>query len=468
MEINDDPFVNYEPITQPVDSQSNDTATIGSSPSSNATPEKNEQVNDIRAIRGIIGGWNLTTAQLFNKDAKLSSEGFLELGTGDNIIRADAQDETYRLWIGNATASQAPFSVTIGGFLRATGATITGNFKAADRVYYYGDGADGALTATGATTLNATTTSIDAASATGQTVLNVTSTTGFTVGDHVFIHQTQGTGAGLWEIKAIESIQAGVSLTMTENLVNSYAATGAQCFEMKEYTSAVFKGAASIADTGWDGTSGGVVAFYASQGVLIENGTNIDVDALGFRGGAGSTGVSYQGEGEDGVGTQSTSANGVGASGQPDTGGTGSRGSGGALKETGEAGDAGAGGLNLIDATTVYTNGDGNLVLMFGGGGGGNHASAGGNERTGGAGGGILVIIAPFIWIGGSISANGANGTALGGGNDSGSGAGGVVALFSEQVFGASNITVAGGTTTVGNGGDGYIIQGVPGGLPTA
>lgn len=351
-----------------------------------------------------------------------------------------------------------------------TSLTVSGDIKAGKRVYFYGDGAEGTLTATGSTTINGTKTNIDSAAAAAQAVVPVATTTGYTVGDHVLIHQTQGTGAGLWEIKKIASISAGVSLTMTKNLVNSYAATGAQVIEIKEHTDVIFKGSASIADAAWDGTDGGVVVLYSSEGVLIENGTSINVDELGFRGGAGHVDISFQGEGEDGNGTQSVSINGVGAGGQPDTGGTGSRGAGGGLKETGQDGDGGSdGGYNIIDATTTYTDANGNMILLFGGGGGGNHASTGGNERTGGKGGGILIIIAPFIWVGGAISAAGGPGVALGGNNDSGAGAGGVVALFSEQIFGLANVTVAGGTpVNIGAGGDGYILTGIPGGLPTS
>ncbi|MBD3322766.1 MAG: hypothetical protein GF350_16815 [Chitinivibrionales bacterium] len=52
------------------------------------------------------------------------------LGTGDDIARIDASDATYRLWIGDADAADADFSVTKAGVLYASGATIAGTITA--------------------------------------------------------------------------------------------------------------------------------------------------------------------------------------------------------------------------------------------------------------------------------------------------------------------------------------------------
>lgn len=67
------------------------------------------------------------------------------------------------------------------------------------------------------TALPVTTTNASAAS--GQTVVPVTATTGFVVGQSVWI----GDVAGTFEVRVIATIQAGVSLTMTANLTNTYA-----------------------------------------------------------------------------------------------------------------------------------------------------------------------------------------------------------------------------------------------------
>ncbi|MCK5082833.1 MAG: hypothetical protein KAR31_07985, partial [Candidatus Omnitrophica bacterium] len=64
-------------------------------------------------------------------------------------------------------------------------------------------------------------TTVDADSAAAQAVLNVAVTTGFSVGDNVVIDPA-GTGGGK-EVRTIASIQAGASLTMTENLTYTHA-----------------------------------------------------------------------------------------------------------------------------------------------------------------------------------------------------------------------------------------------------
>ena len=82
----------------------------------------------IIANAGTIGGWSLTDTLLNQNNARISSTGFIELGVSntDNIIRIDANDATYRMWIGRNSSTTAPFKVTKEGALYASGATITG------------------------------------------------------------------------------------------------------------------------------------------------------------------------------------------------------------------------------------------------------------------------------------------------------------------------------------------------------
>ena len=56
----------------------------------------------IIANAGTIGGWSLTDSLLNQNGARLSSTGYIELGgeNTDNIIRLDATNADYRLWIG--------------------------------------------------------------------------------------------------------------------------------------------------------------------------------------------------------------------------------------------------------------------------------------------------------------------------------------------------------------------------------
>ena len=84
----------------------------------------------ITATAGAIGGWTVGASSLTGGNATLHSSGYLLLGTTNDIVRLDAADATYRLWIGNATAASAPFRVSKGGALTATSATITGTITA--------------------------------------------------------------------------------------------------------------------------------------------------------------------------------------------------------------------------------------------------------------------------------------------------------------------------------------------------
>jgi hypothetical protein len=84
----------------------------------------------ITANAGSIGGWQLTTGGLSNNNARLNSTlGTLELGgyNTDDIVHLDANDATYRMWIGRNSSVTAPFKVSKEGVLTASGATITGN-----------------------------------------------------------------------------------------------------------------------------------------------------------------------------------------------------------------------------------------------------------------------------------------------------------------------------------------------------
>ena len=102
----------------------------------------------VTATSGTIGGWTLGSATLVGGDATLASSGNLTLGTSNDVVRLSADDATYRLWIGHATAGSAPFRITKAGALTATSATITGTVTATS-------GAIGGFTL-GATTLTAT------------------------------------------------------------------------------------------------------------------------------------------------------------------------------------------------------------------------------------------------------------------------------------------------------------------------
>jgi hypothetical protein len=84
----------------------------------------------IKSQAGEIAGWTLAADNISKNNATLHSSGYILLGTGDDVARLDAANATYRLWIGDATAADAPFSVTKAGAVVATSATITGTITA--------------------------------------------------------------------------------------------------------------------------------------------------------------------------------------------------------------------------------------------------------------------------------------------------------------------------------------------------
>lgn len=85
---------------------------------------------NITATTGTIGGWTIGTTTLTGGSATLDSAGILTLGTANNVVVLSAADATYRLWIGNATAASAPFSVTKTGVVLASNITATGTINA--------------------------------------------------------------------------------------------------------------------------------------------------------------------------------------------------------------------------------------------------------------------------------------------------------------------------------------------------
>lgn len=88
------------------------------------------RVGNIYAEAGTIGGWSLAVNNLSQNDALLHAEGYLQLGTGNNIVRLDAQDASWRLWVGNADPTLASFRVHRDGTLVASGAVVNGEIEA--------------------------------------------------------------------------------------------------------------------------------------------------------------------------------------------------------------------------------------------------------------------------------------------------------------------------------------------------
>ncbi len=73
-----------------------------------------------------VAGWELSATTISKNNAVLDSAGQLVLGTANDIVYISASDATYRLWVGNATAGSATFSVTKAGAILSTSGNIAG------------------------------------------------------------------------------------------------------------------------------------------------------------------------------------------------------------------------------------------------------------------------------------------------------------------------------------------------------
>lgn len=289
----------------------------------------------------------------------------------------------------------------------------------------------------------------------------------FSNGQPCFIHQTQGTGAGNWELNVIANSNGfdsgGGAITMKYNLSNSYT-TGAQIWNLAQFTTFTVNGSQTLSAPTWDGTTGGIIPVFANQSITVTG--SINAASSGFRGGSGGTGVDRQGrqgESSSGGGGAGQSANGMGGGGgTPDTSlGDGGGGGGGAgHAATGTAGQANNNGGNGQGGNAGGTGGVAGLTTMFFGAGAGEGGlDDSGNPCVGGAGGGIVFLIAPTITVTGSIVVGGGNGASNGISGGGGGAAGGSI-LFKGQVLtlGSSLATSAagsGGTGVGGHAGDG-------------
>ena len=334
----------------------------------------------------------------------------------------------------------------------------------------------------GTTTLD--TIATPAAGTAATKTISVGSSTGFAAGQQVFIHQTQGVGAGLYELNTVVSI-AGTTITLTNALANTYTSTGAnnhaQVIVVPQFVNLNVPAGSVLTAPAWNGTTGGILVFTAT-GTTTVAGT-ITMTGQGFRGASNASLTACihctsgtSGESTTGLGILGLANNGPGGGGGAQGQDCG-MGSGGAY---GTAGGVGPNGTTtgsicatqvgaLSPAAPVF--GVASLVgsVAFGGAGGeggfdedGSYAGAGGN------GGGLIFITSPTLTVTGSITANGTaggagvsgalvggvtvtvapdscgSGSGMGGG---GGGAGGAIRIISSTTatLGASLITATGG-----------------------
>ncbi|RDC63170.1 putative PE-PGRS family protein PE PGRS46 [Adhaeribacter pallidiroseus] len=346
---------------------------------------------------------------------------------------------------------------------------------------------------------------------------SVGSATQITAGDLVLIIQMQGADlnsavndntygtvtnnvAGIYEYAiATSGITAG-AFTVA-NLVNSYtnAAYGMQgqkrfqVIRVPQYSNAAL--GATITAPAWNGSTGGVVVLDVA-GNLNFNGNGINVNGLGFRGGAGrqlngGTGpnTDYRNlstvntHGQKGEGLAGTPAyvnnggtllnttvegypNGSSARGAPGNAGGGgtdgatnnSENTGGGGGSNGGAGGTGGnawndpgvtGGVGGRDLASVITT----RLLMGGGGGAGSTNDGTGNPgvgfaSSGAAGGGIVLVRAGYVTGNGTITANGgnANNTILNDGSGGGGAGGSVLITSADAALNTVTVNANGGT----------------------
>lgn len=285
------------------------------------------------------------------------------------------------------------------------------------------------------------------------TQTSLTTALGAVAGDVILIHQSQGTGAGQWELNYVLA-DAGATLSLAYPLAYTYG-TGAQAVLVPQYTGGTLSGA--VTGTSWNGTVGGIIALM-SNGDLTISGSITSKD--GFRGGsdAAQQNQAWSGEGTTGATAQQYIPRGNGGGG------------GKANSSSNSVGCGGGGGNGTAGATGggvgSYTPGQGGPVagaaalttMVFGGAGGGSGVDQNGPGGYGGKGGGIVVIFAKNITVSGNVYLDGTNGvTAVGGG---GGGAGGSCLIKCQSAtLGTTKITAAGGIggQDRGNGGNGGV-----------
>jgi large repetitive protein len=292
-------------------------------------------------------------------------------------------------------------------------------------IFGFGSGKDGAYNSAGNATF--TVANASCAGTGGTTSLTLGAASTFANGDLVLIHQSRGTGVGNWELNRIIAGAGTTSITLFQNLINTYIDSGAsqaQIVELKEYSSFTQNNGHTLSAPAWDGNVGGIIAFLCNKTVTIDG--VLSASGKGYAGPSNFSGTAYlgySGEGTAGGTVQSIYPNGNGGGAGTVTYTSGA-GGGGGHANAGQMGQYRSG-MSLGYGGDAVGNA-GLTNLNFGGGGGEavNNVAASG----GGNGGGIILIITRYITINpttGYILSSGLNGNTLpGGDSDKGSGGG--------------------------------------------
>lgn len=330
----------------------------------------------------------------------------------------------------------------------------------------HGNGADGTLAVDNGEKLVGTVRTV-ASGASGTTTLAVVSSDGFGAGDLVLVHDSQGAGAGRWELATLAGVQAG-QLALTAPLINDYPSSDrAQAVRVPQYSDVHVAAGATLSAPAWDGQTGGILALAATGTVAVDG--TIDMSGRGYRGArhdascpmtiecvAGVAGESPLGPGAMGP-AANASGGGGGEAGDCNLGGGGGYGT---------AGRTGPGlGSNATCSSAPVTHdgaagavaGEPDLSsrLLFGGAGGeGGADNDGSAPGAGGSGGGIVVLLAGSVRVGaGALHSDGARGgdgsgsscsSACGEGGGGGGAGGAVFVVAGSASLGSGQVTARG------------------------
>ena len=288
----------------------------------------------------------------------------------------------------------------------------------------FGDGSGGDATISSDPNTRATIT----ASASGNTA-----TLGSAIlsnGDVFMAHQTQGSGAGTWEINKVVSGGGTTSVVCMKNFVNTFG-TGAQAIKIPMYSTATIS---SYIPTPWNGSVGGIDVICGS--VAITGSGTITLTGKGFDGGNGASpdgATAYQGESTTGAGGQATTQNGMGGGGSKKMAGDYcSGGGGGGHAAAGTIGVDGTGGNGAsLQGAAGGSGGSADLVTLVFGGAGGGCAAGSGSGAAGGNSGGIMILVGKAVTLSDAtiniLGAAGATGGASSGGAGGGAGGAGLI-----------------------------------------
>ncbi len=318
----------------------------------------------------------------------------------------------------------------------------------------------------------------------GEQALQVTNPSSFSVGAHILIHQTVGTGgngtnAGQWELSQVLGIE-GSTLLLAKELQHTFTSCGNDCGYAQAVVAASYNqlevvngGTISPSMNAHDqGDKKGSIIFIRARKIVLKTGGKIQANGYGPYNRGDTWGGDYRGETassqckiDNGSWGPANNCSGGGGGGKHIIEWSNTCGGGGGGNKTagqkgkGNSNNGGHGGSAWGDA-----NAD---ILTFGGSGGSSYYG------RAGWGGGLIVLGAETIIVenGASITANGNTGDCPWGNHGShgggGGGAGGSIVLFAKELLNSGTVTADGGAgkhcgdavNIGGNGGDGWVIH---------